>query len=103
MIGSQGLRYLRETMVSDGKGGKKEVTLGDKVDLLPFEETEAGKGDHDYMAEHCYDLQKRDLGKGPYEIRQIGHWPCGRIMLYLKTQMSDGAGVYAEEFMAHNE
>jgi len=100
MIGSQGLRYVHETTVSDGKGGTKKVRIGDKVDLLPFEQTKAGRGDHDYMDECIYDIQKRDLGKGPYEIRQIGHWPCGRIMLYLKTATSDGTGVYAEEFAA---
>jgi hypothetical protein len=103
MIGSQGLRYVHETAISDGNGGTKKVRVGDKIDLLPFEETEAGKGDHDYMAEHSYNIQKRDLGRGPYEIRQIGHWPCGRTMLYLNTATSDGTGVYAEEFMTYEE
>src|SRR6185369_12073735 len=101
LIGSAGLRYINETEISDGKGGKKKVRLGDKVDMMPFEETESGKDPNcDYTAELSYDTEKRHLGKGPYTIRQIGHWPCGRIMLYLKTERTDGCGVYTENIMA---
>jgi hypothetical protein len=101
LIGSAGLKWITETEISDGKGGKKIVRICDKVDLLQFDETVAAKDpERDYMAKHSYDLQKNHLGKGPYEITRIGHWPCGRIMLYIKTATSSGTGVYTDDFVA---
>ena len=101
LIGSAGLKYIRETEVSDGQGGKKKVRVGDKVDLMPFEQTEKGKDpERDYTAKLSYNMEKQHLGKGPYTISQIGHWPCGRIMLYLKTSTSSGSGVYTENMMS---
>lgn len=101
MQGSAGLRWIIFTQISDGKGGERTVRVGDQVEMLPFEQTNTGKKtQNDYTPEHSYNLEKKELGQGPYTISNIARWPCGRIMLYLKTATSSGMGVYPDNFVA---
>ena len=80
------LTKLNEAPVQDGNGGTRLVGPGDQVDLLPEMDTDSARG---------------WLGQGPYTISWIGQWPCGKIMLYLKTtggQNSGEPGAPASEF-----
>ena len=98
MAGSADLRYIDEVLVKDGEG-EKPVKPGDKVSLIPPELRGLRENSHAMdMARESYKSHKRWLkSEGPYEIDQIGLWPCGRVMLYLKPT---GGGYYASDFMA---
>ncbi|MDP2934657.1 MAG: hypothetical protein Q8N59_02760 [bacterium] len=84
------LIILKETYIQDGKGGKRLVRSGDKVELKLISPTKRDR-------EHFEFLEKW-LGRGPFIISWIGIWPCGRVMLYLKTTGGE-PGAYASDFM----
>lgn len=98
--------YLHETEISDGKGGKAKVRQGDLVALLPYD-PEKPKGEEGRNVSFLEDFYRRRWqsysGEGPYPISRIGLWPCGRVMLYLKTRDSSGSGVTPNEFMVASQ
>lgn len=89
---------LHETNIWDGKGGIKQVKPGSKVDLLPYN-PENPKGEKGKYSSESNMQMKGWLGEGPWVISWIGIWPCGRVMLYVKTATSPGSGAYASDFM----
>ncbi len=101
MAGSDDLEELKETYIQDGKGGKRLVKLGDQINLLPpelYKRDRKGK-DWEVLAKKHVAFLHEWLGEGPFTISWIGHWPCGRIMLYLKGAKTDRLGSYASNFM----
>lgn len=95
-------RDLFETEISDGRGGTRLVRPGDSVELLPAnpdDEYQEVKGI--YLTEANHRFLQNWLGEGAYIIASIGKWPCGRVMLYVKTSTSSGAGAYATDFKYH--
>jgi len=87
--------WLPETTLPDAKGNPTIVRKGDKVDLKDI--GSIVDDEEKYFAEKDRDFHLNWLGKGPYEISNIGQWPCGRVMIYVKTETSSGAGVYASD------
>ncbi|MFA6022700.1 MAG: hypothetical protein WC781_01280 [Candidatus Pacearchaeota archaeon] len=89
-------RKLNEVFVLDDEGKRRIVKAGDLVGLLPPHKESATY--ENFMAQEHYDFLKNWLGgEGPFTISWIGQWPCGRIMLYLKTERSE-PGAYANDF-----
>lgn len=88
--------WIPETTLPDREGNPTVVRKGDKVNL-----TDIGSivdEEEKYFANQNKDFLQRWLGDGPYEISNIGRWPCGRVMVYVKTKTnSSGAGVYASD------
>ena len=94
------IRRVDSTKIFDGDVGKKEIRAGDKVSILPAERrVQLGLDENDYWAKESVEDMKQFLGvEGPFEIAWIGRWPCGRCMLYFKTD--DGEpGALASNFM----
>ncbi|MCX6744541.1 MAG: hypothetical protein NTX82_03385 [Candidatus Parcubacteria bacterium] len=91
--------YLPETHLKDGKGGKRLVRPGDQVDLMPADLRKTGDETEDYFIPEDIASLHRWMGKGPYNITGIGQWPCGKIVLVLKTSKSNGFAVDASKFM----
>ncbi len=79
--------------------GNRVVRPGDKVEILPVNLREKDEDDSDYFAQKDFNDLRESLGEGPFTILQIGRWPCGRIMLYLKGAKTDEPGAYASDFM----
>ena len=99
LLGSEGKRTISEVEVYN----ERVVHVDDEVSLLPanFRE-DNGSEDCKYLNEQAFLEEKSILGsEGPFTIKEIVQWPCGRVMLYLKTPFpkSDGIGMYAENFM----
>jgi hypothetical protein len=90
--------YLSETNLNNGNGGKRLVRPGDKVNLLPANLREKEDEDDDYFIPKNIAFLLDWLGKGPYEITGVGQWPCGKVVLYLKTSKGDGFEVDANKF-----
>jgi len=99
MAGSEDLKEISETCINDGRGGKRLVKPGDKVNFLPANLYDWKMEDAEYFAKEHIEFLREWLGEGPFTIKWIGLWPCGRVMLYFKGGKSDGAGAYASEFM----
>ncbi len=90
------LRWIAETFVDDGKGGRRLVRPGDMVDLLPPPKEKRGHKDDLYSGK--YESLRKFLGKeGPYKISRIGLWPCGRAMLYFHLPGGE-PGAHASDF-----
>tara|TARA_Y100000310_G_scaffold162838_1_gene162790 strand:+ start:2654 stop:2944 length:291 start_codon:yes stop_codon:yes gene_type:complete len=87
------LTYIVEITLLDKEGERRIVRKGDKVDLSDVDS--ALDDEKKYLAERHDENLRRFLGDGPYEISQIGKWPCGGIMLYFKPT---GAGAHARDF-----
>ena len=80
---------VNEAHVQDGKGGYSVVHPGDQVELL----------------DQNNEFMNRWLGPGPYTIKWIGQWRCGRKSLYLITTGGDnsgGPGSHASDFKVVN-
>lgn len=88
---------IPETTLPDMDGNPTKVHKGDKVDLRDI--SSVVDEEEKYFAEKNKDFHLRWLGKGPYEISNIGVWLCGRVMIYVKTKTSSGAGVYASDIV----
>ncbi|MFA4833787.1 MAG: hypothetical protein WC619_02985 [Patescibacteria group bacterium] len=71
------LTRLNEARVQDGAGGTRLVGPGDQVNLSPEMDIESAR---------------EWLGQGPYTILWIGQWPCGQVMLHLKTTGGQNSG-----------
>lgn len=74
--------------VSDGKGGKKLVNPGNKVNL--------SRDSTGTINQLLHQLS----GEGPYTISWIGQWPCGGVTLYLETTASGNIGIPVSDFIA---
>ncbi|MCX6759729.1 MAG: hypothetical protein NTW46_00060 [Candidatus Nealsonbacteria bacterium] len=69
-------KILNEALIR----GNRTVKAGDIVELLPLELSLNAKG---------WQFIREWLGEGPYIISRIGQWPCGKIVIYLKTSSGD--------------
>jgi hypothetical protein len=83
-------------------GGKK-IHVGDMVDLVPpdemYKHPDKNPDEELHFNRRSFANERRWLGEGPYTVAHIGRWPCGRLMVYVKTKTSSGAGVYARDLM----
>lgn len=99
-LGSQYQETLTEASIPDGSGGKARVVIGSQVKLIPVELQQHADENNTRSAREEFRFHVDWLGSaGPYTITSIGLWPCGRLMLYVRTPNSSGAGVYASDLM----
>ncbi|MFA6446459.1 MAG: hypothetical protein WCW14_04405 [Candidatus Paceibacterota bacterium] len=91
---------ILETEISDGKGGKRIVRSGDKVQLLSPEEIDEIPLDSETIQKRQdhHRLLLKWLGEGPYTIHSIGIWKCQKVELRLKTNNDGNPGTYARDF-----
>ena len=89
---------IDKTYVQGGKDRKRMVRPGNMVELLPPRPEGKDPKDNRYLSQDQYILLSNWLGKGPYPIHEIGIWPCGRVMLYLKLSGGRLPGAYASDF-----
>lgn len=78
-LGSHLFKYVDECCVNGGR----IVRAGDKVN---WEEEQSS-------------ISLNLFGEGPFTIKKIGLWPCGRHMLYVKGGKCDGTGIHASDFI----
>jgi len=96
---------ISSSTLPDRDGNIVEVRKGDKVSLRPYSPTyspEKKVEDLNYDEFQEFESRRRMetwLGEGPYPISWMGRWPCGRIMIYVKTWTSSGSGVYSRDLM----
>jgi len=70
------------------------VRPGDTVNLLTLEAKKEVDGDRydEYSAMNWLADTQRWLGPEPFVISWIGQWPCGHVMLYLRTAGGENSG-----------
>lgn len=89
------LTGIPEITLPDRNGNPTRVHRGDRVCLRDI--SSAVDEDERYFAEEDRDFHLQWLGEGQYEVLSIGQWPCGRVMVYVKTRTSSDAGVFASD------
>ncbi len=77
---------INTTEIDDDQGCKRLVESGEKVRLKPVRLREKDKEHGDYFAEKEYREQRAQLGNGSFIISSINRWPCGKVILHLKTR-----------------
>ncbi len=112
-LGSQNSEYIDEATLLNGR----KVVVGDMVDLMPVnqymamvdevlakkdlseKEKAQKRSDEEFFAKQHRTFNLQWLGRGPYKIKRILLWPCGRVMLYLDLPHGNSPGVYARDFI----
>lgn len=89
--------WIEETTLPDTEGNPTTVRKGDKVNLADV--GSIVDEEKKYFANRHADFLRRWLGDGPYAISNMGRWPCGRVMIYVKTKISSGSGVHASDLI----
>lgn len=100
MLGSQGLEYVQRFTADNPKSRwyGKTIEVGQRVNwarVVP----DPNDGEHaDYFAEQKVAEQRNR--PGPFRVKQIGIWPCGRVMLYVDSETDPqirGSGFYLSD------
>lgn len=86
--------------LNDGKGGKRQVKAGDKVDLLPVNLREQDPEYGDLIAKEAYAEQRSHYGEGSFTIDQLEQWPCGEVDVRLAGERKLGSYIRAYDLMA---
>ena len=89
--------WLEEIVLSNREGIPTIVRKGQKVDLADI--GSVADEEERFFAKKNKNFLLRYLGKGPYSVSEIGMWPCGKVMIYLKTETSPSSGVYASDLV----
>ena len=91
-----------KTLNSTRVHGDRVVRRGETVDLVPVAQMPKDPEAGDYFNDKHFAFLRRWLGNGPFTIINIYSWPCGMVMLSLKTNDGDNSGnpaAYASDFM----
>jgi hypothetical protein len=95
-----GPKKIRSTFVRCEQGGKKQIFAGDQVKIIPADiRVMLRLDDEEYFANKSVKGLMDFLGTDLLTISWIGRWPCGRDMLYFKSENGE-PGCQAENFMA---
>ena len=80
------------------------MSIGDMVKVVPVEQMDKNpdkdpKEEEHFNRRHFQFMEKFLGGSGPYKIKRIGQWPCGRFMLYLDLPEGREPGSHATDFV----